>query len=1069
MSWTRLALRRAREAPTVPLSVVAVMAVVASVLSLVATGGAAAVSSGVHEALASASPVRRSVQVSVRRDPQQAETQDDLVRAALDTALAGSGGVIHPSMRSELLPLASGGRTASATQARLVAWTAPDLREHALLVAGAWPDPARLASPLPAALHAGAAQLLGVRVGDVLGVAGPDRGDPVLAVLVVGLWRPRDDADPYWFADPLELTGIERPTVLGPLVVTEPVVRADLVPHTRWTAAWRSSPDPGLVGPSDLGPLVARLAALPDALATVPTGGGAAPAVDGGLADLLTAQRHPVAVTGAATAVLIALLTGLAALLALLTASLVATLRAGDTLVLRARGASRRQRATATVLEALALAALAAGPAAAAVAMVGPVVSDARARAGVAATAGFAAVTGVVVGLATEALTTGASAGERRRGAPARRSGVLAVVATCGGLAVWQLRRTGSAGPLTAADTLDPLLALAPAVLLLAGAVLVVQGIAYAGRPLERVARRGGAVPAMSGWQLSRRGARPAAPVVGVVLAAAFGCIAIVSAGSAMSTVSERSAAAFGTDLVVDQPSSTAAPALATSSLSALTGATSVTPVMRLDAAVGGRAVPLLAVDATRLADVTASAGQAAITREAAAVLTGSTPIGSDVLPAMAPGDQLRVTLTAGTTTQPLPADRPVEVAAPASGIGPVDVTVLLSGPDRVQLSVPLPSISADAAWHDVAAALPAGSAVTPLHLVGFDVSFPGRSAPGTLVVLQVRTLGVGPAGAGAVTPPAPGSWQSTPLEFPAPAPGSVVGLPDRVPGLLVEVGFPVLAESVYGARVIARPGGARVSLDRVASVLVTRELAASLDLRVGSQIVIQRLGAPIPMTVGGVVGRVPGVGPGPAALVDIGVLERARLLSGASLLAAHEWWVGGRVEPGAAQAALSAAGAEVRVQSLRQRTAQAASDPLVGTIRRLLAVAVLACLLVAAGAIALGNAVSARARTGELAVLRAIGFSRAQMSAVVAAEQASVTGIAVVAGLAMGLLVSPVIVPSLAAPAVADGVLRVTVPWWPVLGFLACLTAIVAVAALLRAVRAPHLDIAGVLRRDGR
>src|SRR5437764_318486 len=63
---------------------------------------------------------------------------------------------------------------------------------------------------------------------------------PPPPVRVVGLWSARDPKDAFWRGEPLELTGLQRTGVRGPLVVAEGA--AAHLP-VEWTAHWRALPD----------------------------------------------------------------------------------------------------------------------------------------------------------------------------------------------------------------------------------------------------------------------------------------------------------------------------------------------------------------------------------------------------------------------------------------------------------------------------------------------------------------------------------------------------------------------------------------------------------------------------------------------------------------------------------------------------------------------------------------------------------------------------------------------------------------------------------------------------------
>ncbi|GAA4939243.1 hypothetical protein GCM10023238_01160 [Streptomyces heliomycini] len=101
--------------------------------------------------------------------------------------------------------------------------------------------------------------------------------------------------------------------------------------------------------------------------------------------------------------------------------------------------------------------------------------------------------------------------------------GLLVVAA----VAYWQLSRRPS-GVVGRDLGVDPLLVTAPALALLAGTVLTLRLLPPVARLAERRAVRGRGLPgALAGWQLGRRPARGAGPVLLLVLAVALGALAI--------------------------------------------------------------------------------------------------------------------------------------------------------------------------------------------------------------------------------------------------------------------------------------------------------------------------------------------------------------------------------------------------------------------------------------------------------------------------------------------------------------------------------------------------------------
>ncbi len=637
VSWWTLTLRRVRRSPGVAAGVVVVLALTALLVATVAVSGPAVVTAALQDRLAAAPPDRRGVEVSARWDRSAPGPQDAAARRLVSDALAPVPVRVESVREGELLALA--GRAD-----RLVPWAGPAVQEHAALAAGRWPA-AAAAGPVEAAVQAGAAAALGVRVGDVLRLPGPGAA-AARSVVVVGLWAPRDAGDPFWRGQPLALQGLQREGVRGPLVVAE--AAADRLGIT-WTVRWRAAPSLAAVTPELLQPLAASVAGLRGAVAALPAGGGPVPGAETGLSDLLAGSTAPVRSAAGAVRTLLVLLAAVAAALCLLVGSTLAQVRAGDDGVLRARGAGAMPRLLLGLREGAGWAAAAAVPAAllapAAVAHTGPGTgggTDTGAGsspgrtvlAAVAWTAAIALLLVAVTALAARALRRGA---RRRPGETLPlRPPTLLVLAVAAAAAAWQLRSaSGSAGgPPAQVAPDDPVLVVAVAVLLVAASVLVVVALAALARPVARAAGRAGPVGALALWHAGRRGLQPVAAVAVVVLCGAGGVclLAARQAGQDAAVAAAHREVAPVAAVAAPAPPGTpveagaAQAAAAGARLAALPGVAAVSPVLSIDGSVGSSgAVRVLAVDRDLVARLTAGAEPAAVPPASAALLRGRT------------------------------------------------------------------------------------------------------------------------------------------------------------------------------------------------------------------------------------------------------------------------------------------------------------------------------------------------------------------------------------------------------------------------------------------------------------
>ncbi|MGL4256980.1 MAG: FtsX-like permease family protein, partial [Microbacterium sp.] len=286
------------------------------------------------------------------------------------------------------------------------------------------------------------------------------------------------------------------------------------------------SPDPDSITAAQALALADGLPRLRDA---VEDRTGERPQSSGGLADTLDAVREGIEARRGPTSVALGLLGLLTAVVVGAVALEPVRARDAESRLLRARGARRRDLASLAALEAVTFAVV--GAAAGAVAGtvgVGLVAGAAPGfLVGGIASLGIALVTGIVV-----AVATGRSA---ERGSARARAvadiGAIVLLAVITGLAVWQFVQAGT--PIVqrgdGAATLDPLVALAPALALgLAALVAVAFATPIARATAAALARSRGVSPVTPLRLASRRPARHALSIT--VVAFAVGTITLAGA-----------------------------------------------------------------------------------------------------------------------------------------------------------------------------------------------------------------------------------------------------------------------------------------------------------------------------------------------------------------------------------------------------------------------------------------------------------------------------------------------------------------------------------------------------------
>ena len=133
----------------------------------------------------------------------------------------------------------------------------------------------------------------------------------------------------------------------------------------------------------------------------------------------------------------------------------------------------------------------------------------------------------------------------------------------------------------------DPVLVLVPAVAALAASLLLLRLLPPAAFLLDRFGRmRRGLVLPLAGWQLGRRSARNAGPVVLMCLAVAVGALATTALAGLDQLAGDQARFAVGADVRADQRGTLSAPPeVLRSALGALPGVTAVTPVTETNVA----------------------------------------------------------------------------------------------------------------------------------------------------------------------------------------------------------------------------------------------------------------------------------------------------------------------------------------------------------------------------------------------------------------------------------------------------------------------------------------------------
>ncbi|MEU1405549.1 FtsX-like permease family protein [Streptomyces sp. NPDC005728] len=980
--------------------------------------------------------------------------------------------------------------------------------------------PGRSAGEIEVALPRTAAGPLGLKPGDRLTLA--DRlGGPAVRVRISGLYRPASASAPYWQLDDLLGRGVKKSgfTTYGPLLADPSVLTGGRV--SAGPTAWLASADFGSVTTGRIGALrnAARAGSGKlrgsDALSGVTASTTSLP-------DVLDRADRSLLVSRSTLLIVALQLVLLAGYALLLVARLLATERAAETRLLRARGASRARIAALAAAEALLLALpaavcapLLAGPLTTLLTAHGPLhrldlrldlppggspgvwLVAAGAALGCALTVTLPALTGADAEQSGRRGRRGAESGRTRtrplvsrfgkgrsaglpgsRTAPrARRDGAgllpspLRAGADLGLLAVaavayWQLGQQASGG--VAADRsgalgVDPLLVAAPALALLAGTVLTLRLLPPVARLAERWAAAGRGLPmALAGWQFSRRTARAAGPVLLLVLAVALGMLAIGQASSWDRSQDDQADFRAGAPVRVLSGGDGALGR--TDMYAGLPHVRRAVPAARTEEPLSGdRTATVLAVDTAHATDTVLMRPDLAAV-PVKPLLTALTPKDSPA-GTRVPAHAARLRLTASLRS--------------STGSGTTaDVTVGLEDPYGVAYQVPLGQLPADGRPHTLDLRLT--SAPVVLTAFRLDMQQPTEGAEQHRFTVRDLTA-VGTDGTEHPLP-LPASWTTAvetggaAVSSPATDPTRPRVVSTRPPTFSYGTGY--LPDSRTLATVAVQFRVARPAPPEVTAVATDRFLDSAgartgqrVDVTIGDQSLPVRIVRSVRALPTTGAAAAAGARDGGALLVDLRAANRALQARYGESLTPTEWWL--NTAPGDAARVSAAVRAlpDVDPDQVVVRdeiAAELRDDPFgAGPTAAFAAAAVVAAALAAVG-FAVGTVGSLRAREADFAVLRALGAPRRRLARTVAAEQAVLVVLALAVGVALGTVLARGVLPLIVLTGEATRPvpeLLVRLPIGQVVSLLAATAAAPLVISAVTAVR--RADPARALREQ--
>ncbi|MFE4650522.1 FtsX-like permease family protein [Streptomyces sp. NPDC056707] len=997
-----------------------------------------------HRSAASASLV-----VSAQVEREQREAADATARKAARETFDGLAVTVRTLKASGpyALPRSLQAPAARRGDPDLTRFASLD-RSRVRLTAGRMPGAGsgRSGAPVEVALPSVAADVLKLKPGARLTLTDRLADGTRLPVLITGLYKAADQADPYWQLDELGGRGIRKVvfTTYGPLL-TDPAV-LDSGRISSGEMSWLAVADFRTVTTDRIQALHTASTRGPKALLASPE------FKDGALAQTslptVLDQIDRALLVSRSTLMIVAVqLVLLAGYALLLVARLLSSERGGETELLRARGGSRGRITSLAAIEALLLALPAAVVAPLLAGPLTRLLADRSelTRLGLRLDAGatgtvwlVAAAVALACALAVVAPALAASAGARSRTRAAALPGPVRAGADIGlllvaAVAYWQLdRQTGSSGSGALSGDregdlgVDPLLVAAPALLLLAGTVLTLRLLPPAARLAERRAAGGrGLSTALAGWQFSRRPLRGAGPVLLLVLASAMGMLAIGQ--SASWDRSQGDQADFRTGTSVRMVGGINGDPAKAGAYAQLPGVREAAPAFRTKVDLSGdRTADVVALD-------TAHADERMLMRDD---LAGE-PV-DRLLSTLEPPKTARTGLLLPKGSREIRFDLRITVpSAPhrASPSGMVQlVTVELEDRYGLPYQVLVGPVPADGRAHPLSLAV---AAAGELAVTGFELDSRqpvGRAETHLLTVSRLRTL-TADGTEQPVPVPAGFDWQGalTTSLLNETQPGAAVHATasDRDPlTLRYDTGSVPVEETGYGVPTLnLRAAAPRAEAPSLRGVATDAYLKAS-GAKPGQEVDVTLAGETVRVKIVRTARQLPTTGPGVATAA---AAETSRLRDGGALLldlralgqvfadrpdavlTATEWWLS--TDPGQAGKVAAALRAQPDTDPaqvlVRDEVARdLLGDPLgAGPQSALLAVAVVAAALAAVG-FAVSAVGSQRERSAEFAVLRALGAPRRGPARMIAAEQSVLIAIALLVGFALGAVLTRAVVP---------------------------------------------------------
>ena len=722
--------------------------------------------------------------------------------------------------------------------------------------------------------------------------------------------------------------------------------------------------------------------------------------------------------------------------------------------------------------------------------------SESYLAAGIAGLGCLIALTGMTLLASRAPGDARATRGRALLSSPWARAGIDLALLAVATLGFFQLHRYGAPLTETVQGRLaiDPLLVAAPALGALAGAIIALRLIPLLGRVIEHRANAlRGMLPALSAWQFARRAGHYTRAALLLILALSIGIFAVSYTRTWSGSHRDQANYQVGADIAVlpDRDAGALQSLLLASSYRAMDGVTAAMPIDMGSGSLaeGAGAVRIATLDAAQAAEVVELRDDLSPTPLATLMeplVDARPPLAAIPLPGEPTWLALDLTATISRICQGDEFDAAQQMGAPYDRVQPPPLCLYhpQATPDELmRFDVPVtPGLvlrDRFGALHRVSGAPLASNgerelAVFALTFTGTDGGRLLPSYPLELVSFEfTTTTAPDPLTRDATVEvfellhsasDSPTDWESVPLSFDngsawatsnsVNAQQSLVALPSHLviatgstlqlsfsPGISGYTFNPNTQRPVYArtpVRISLGPPQTKPPLTQAIPAIVSRQIFTEVPFEVGDSFPLQIAGEERTIEITGVVDAFPTFEAEQDAVVIVDwvtVMALRYFETGEPALIPTAFWLGASHDDAeAAGAALNAPPFSSNDVIVRDEVvAGLHGDPVaLGAVGALSLGFVAAALFATVGFIS-SAAVAARERLTEFALLRALGLSRRQLAASLLFENALLISISLVSSLALGLLLSRLILPLITVNRDATRVfpsLIVVIPW---------------------------------------